>query len=102
MDINKLKELRTNSKVQKSIKSLKPQKSIWGFLGVFLLFIIPEIVAFIYGVEIATYAKDSLNFSSGDIESLYYKSLIELFESGGSWLNLTIGIALMIWLFKDD
>jgi CDP-diglyceride synthetase len=99
---NKIQELKTNPKVQESIKSLKPQKSIWGFLGVVLFFIVPEIIAFIYGTDITAYANEALTHQNGYIEDLYYKALVELFENGGSWLNLAIGLALIVWLFKDD
>ena len=99
---NKIQELKTNPKVQESIKSLKPQKSIWGFLGVVLFFIVPEIIAFIYGTDITAYANEALMHQNGYIEDLYYKALVELFENGGSWLNLAIGLALIVWLFKDD
>ena len=37
-------------------------------------------------------------FSDEDVE-VVKKSLIELFEDGMSWLNLSIGVALLIWLF---
>jgi hypothetical protein len=99
---NKIQELKTNPKVQESIKSLKPQKSIWGFLGVVLFFIVPEIIAFIYGSDITAYANEALTYQNGYIEDLYYKTLVEVFEGGVSWLNLAIGLALIVWLFKDD
>ena len=78
---------------------LKPQKSLWGILGVILFFIAPEIVAYFYANEIVAYAKESLSFEPSTIETYNYKILIELFEDGMSWLNLSIGVALLIWLF---
>ncbi len=99
---NKIQALKTNPKVQESIKSLKPKKSIWGFLGVVLFFIVPEIIAFIYGSDITAYANEALTHQNGYIQDLYYKALVEVFEGGVSWLNLAIGLALIVWLFKDD
>jgi hypothetical protein len=99
---NKIQKLKSNPKVQESIKSLKPQKSIWGFLGVVVFFIVPEIVAFIYGMDITAYANDALTHQNGYIKDLYYKALVEVFEGGVSWLNIAIGVALIIWLFKDE
>lgn len=90
--------IKNDPKVQKAVKSMKPDKTIWGFLGVVLFFIAPEIVAFIWGAEITSYAKDALITASVDTE-YYYKALIMLFEDGGSWINLAIGFALLIWLF---
>jgi len=41
---------------KKSAQSLKPDLSIWGVLGVVLFFIVPEIIGFIWGEEIADWA----------------------------------------------
>lgn len=78
---------------------MKPDKSIWGFVGVVLFFIAPEVIAFIYGVEITHYAKEGLSIASSAVERQYYNLLVMLFEDGGSWINLIIGFTLLIWLF---
>jgi len=77
---------------------MKPDKTIWGFLGITLFFILPEIIAFIWGVEITAYAKEALVQASSP-ESYYYDGLIMLFEEGGSWFNLFLGFVFLIWLF---
>jgi hypothetical protein len=80
------------------LASLKPTKSIFGIIGVVFFFIVPEIIAFMYGAEITSYASDALVYAQG-YEKYYYELLIMLFESGGSWFGLAIGIALLVWLF---
>jgi uncharacterized protein YneF (UPF0154 family) len=95
----KAKEIKDNPKVQEAVKSMKPDKSIWGFLGVVVFFILPEIVAFIWGEEITAYAKDALLANPPIETQYYYDALVMLFEDGGSWINLAIGFAFLAWLF---
>ncbi len=98
--IQKIKSFTNNPNVQHSLQSMKPEKSILGFIGVIVFFIVPEIVAFIYGADITQYAKLGLENTTGMI-TYYYDSLLFLFEEGGSWFNLVFGIGLLIWLFKE-
>ena len=95
----KAREIKDNPKVKEAVKSMKPERNIWGFLGVVLFFILPEIVAFIWGTEITAYAKENIDFAETMDTEYYYKALIMLFEDGGSWINLAIGFAFLIWLF---
>ena len=99
--IHKIQSFFTNPNLQHSLHSMKPEKSLLGFIGVILFFIIPEIVAFIYGTEITQYAKLGLENNTGFI-TYYYDLLLMLFEEGGSWLNLAFGVGLLIWLFKSE
>ncbi len=95
----KAKRITQNPAAQKAVLSLKPHKSVWGFFGVIVFFILPEIIAYFYGSDITAYAsKELLHANSVEME-YYYKLLVMLFEDGMSWLNLVIGFALLIWLF---
>jgi len=95
----KAQQLAQNPKTKKALLSMKPEKSVWGFLGIVLFLIVPEVIAFIWGVNIASYAQNELLLTTSMIEQQYYKLLIMLFEEGGSWINLGIGVALLLWLF---
>ncbi len=95
----KAKQIAKNPATQQALTSMKPQKSIWGFLGVILFFILPEIVAFFYGADITAFAKAQLLLANSFEMHYYYKALEMMFEDGVSWLNLIIGFALLIWLF---
>lgn len=95
----KVKELAQNPATIKALQSMKPAKTIWGFLGVLFFFIVPEIIAFIWGSDITRYAKNELLSATPLMEQQYYRLLQMVFEEGGSWINLSIGIALLIWLF---
>jgi len=95
----KITALKEHPKTQEAVKSLKPEKSIWGILGVVVFFIVPEIIAFVWGAEITSFAKESLVTADSFVEEQYFNLLVMLFEEGGSWVNLAIGMALLIWLF---
>lgn len=96
--IDKFKQILSHPETKKALKSIKPKKSFWGISSVILLFIVPEIVAFIWGGDITAYCqshlKDALTFD----EKAYFQGIEYLFGEG-SWLNLTLGLILLIWLF---
>lgn len=95
----KAQQIARHPTTKKTLIALKPEKSIWGFLGIVLFLIVPEIVAFIWGAQITAFAKAQLLLSPELLEKQYYDLLLLLFENGGSWLNLSIGAALLIWFF---
>lgn len=78
---------------------MKPEKNFWGIGGVVLFFIVPEIVAYMWGADITVYAKNELLSAPDFLEEKYYELLVMLFEEGMSYLNLAIGIALLVWLY---
>ncbi len=97
---HKARHIAKNPVLRKSVASMKPAKTVWGFLGVVLFFIAPEIVAFIWGADITAWAHaQMLRPPASDAEATLYEALIYLFEDGGSWINLAIGFAFLGWLF---
>jgi hypothetical protein len=96
---NKIKQITQHPTTKKALIALKPEKSIWGFLGIVMFLIVPEIIAFIWGIEITAFAKAQLLLNPALFEKQYYDLLVALFEDGGSWFNLGIGAALLIWFF---
>ncbi|KFN39379.1 MAG: hypothetical protein JU82_07380 [Sulfuricurvum sp. MLSB] len=95
----KARQIVQSPVTRKALQSMKPEKSMWGFLGIVLLLIVPEIVGFIWGSDITAYAERGLAQSPEMIEKYYYELLVMLFEAGGSWVNLAIGVALLVWFF---
>ena len=95
----KARQIAQNPAAKKAIVSMKPQKTIWGFLGIVLFFILPEVIAFFYGTDITTYANTQLLQPNSTQMQYYYELLVMMFEEGVSWLNLGIGFGLLIWLF---
>lgn len=95
----KLKNIAQNPATKKALLSMKPERSLWGFFGIVLFLIVPEIIAFIWGSDITAYAKKEVVVASFVLDQQYYKLLVMLFEDGGSWVNLGIGFGLLVWLF---
>jgi len=85
--------------LRRGVAQMKPKKTVWGFLGVVLFFIVPEIVAFVWGAEITAYAHEQMLLVPPEPLATWYEALIYLFEDGGSWVNLGIGFAFLGWLF---
>jgi hypothetical protein len=95
------KRLKEDPRVQEQIQKMKPKRSIWGFLGIILFFFVPEILNDFYSKEInawiANYAKSAPNESMAN--SLIWLSQ-KTFDGEVSYLNITLGILFLIWLFK--
>ena len=95
----KIRQIAQNPATKHALISMKPEKSVWGVLGIILFFILPEIIAFTWGAEITASAKEGLSHTPAFLEMSYFKTLVWTFEDGGSWLNLTVAAALLVWLF---
>jgi len=94
----RIKKIIQSPAAVKAVQVMKPEKSVWGFFGIVLFLIVPEIIAFIWGVEITAYAKHELLVATSLIEKQYYNLLVMLFEEGGSWVNLGLAAGLLVWL----
>ena len=90
-----------NPVLRQSAQSLKPSQSIWGVLGVLFFFILPELISFVWGPEITDWAHAHTVTEATGRGYWIYWALEQLFEDGVSWLNLSIGIALLGWLARD-
>lgn len=95
----KAQQLAQSPSTQKFLTAMKPEKSVWGFLGIVVFFIVPEIIAFIWGIEITSFAQRELLAAPSFFERQYYELLVMLFKDGGSWVNLSIGMGFLVWFF---
>ncbi len=95
----KIVQVAQDPKVKKALLSLKPERNIAGILGVVVFFILPELIAYVWGVDITLYAKEKQALASSSLEGYSYDLLVMLFEDGISWFNLTLGLGLLVWLF---
>ena len=91
--------VRNNPALRRSFAQMKPKKTVWGFLGVVLFFIAPEIVAFVWGADITAYAHAQMLPAPSEPLATWYEALIYLFKDGGSWVNLIFGFVFLAWLF---
>jgi len=95
----KAMQMAKHPATKQMLSSLKSAKTLWGALGVILFFILPEIIAFIWGTDITHFAHMQMELSHTGLEQTLNEMLVMLFQNGGSWLNLGIGLALLVWLF---
>ena len=95
----KLQKIARHPLTKQTLLSMKPEKTLWGALGVVFFFIAPEIVAYFWAHDIVVYAQNGLSLHPSTIERYNYELLIKLFEDGVSWVNVGVGIILLIWLF---
>jgi hypothetical protein len=84
--------------LKREFLKLKPTKSFWGIGSVILLFIIPDIISFIWGTEIKEFFDERALNSFMSQEQYLYSKLGEIL-SEGSWINILIGVAILIWAF---
>ncbi|WP_292661678.1 hypothetical protein [Nitratifractor sp.] len=87
-----------NPVLRQSARSLKPGTGFWGIVGVLAFFILPELVAFAWGPEITAWAHGHYLTEPIRLMRLNYWMVEKLFEDGGSWVNLGLGVALLIWI----
>ncbi len=80
---------------------IKPSRTIWGISGILLFFILPEIIGFWKGREIASWAHFHFLQEPSLIGRINYWLLEKLFKDGGSYINLSIGLGLLYWLWWD-
>jgi len=90
-----------NPVLRQSARSLKPAPSLWGISGVLFFFILPELIGFWRGKEIAAWAHAHYLEEPDRILRMNYWLLEKLFEEGGSWINLGIGLALLGWILYE-
>ncbi len=96
----KAKRVAAHPAAKEALRSLKPAKTFWGVTGVVLFFILPEVVAFIWGDAIGTWAQEASRHAGSLGESYLYKG-IEAVLGEGSWFNLLFGFGLLGWLFHE-
>lgn len=94
-----IRQMASHPKTKHVLQSIKPEKSIWGFMGIVFFFILPEVIAFVWGADITAYAKASHLTAVSFLEQRYDDMLVMMFEDGGSWINLGIGFGMLGWIF---
>ncbi len=94
-------KLKNNPELQATLQKLKPQKSIWGFLGVVLFFFVPEVVNFFYASEINEWMS-SMAYShySPDLAEKIVWITEKSFDGELSFFNIGLGFIFLWWLYK--
>jgi hypothetical protein len=94
--------LAKDERFQQSLQSLKPQKTIWGFLGVVLFFFVPEIVGIFWGDEIVSYVHSMAITEPSAIIRWLYEMIENSYKDGISYLNITLGFLFLYWMYKSN
>ena len=84
--------------LKESLLKIKPTKTFWGIGSVILFFIVPDVISFIWGDEIKSFFDTKAEMSFMSQEKYIYTKFGELL-SEGSWLNILIGFAILLWAF---
>ncbi len=96
--MKKFENFKDHPVTRESLERIKPKKTFWSVLGVFVFFLLPEIVALFWGADIKAYTSSHL-MQPLSLEEEYKYKAIELLFGEVSWLNLIAGVALLIWVF---
>jgi hypothetical protein len=96
--LEKVEKVKSHPATKESLRQIKPKKTFWSLLGVALFFILPEIVAFIWGADIKAWTQSYLSQPLSLDQEYKYKA-IEMLFTEPSYLNLILGIVLFVWAF---
>jgi len=100
----KIKEIQSriaqDPKLQEAVSNMKPQRNFWGIAGIVLFFFVPELVTYIWQDELISWAHlHSMTEPSSSLRWLFTQ-LEEMFASGVSYVNLTLGALFLWWALK--
>lgn len=96
-----LNKLGKNPKLQEGLSRLKPERSVWGVVGVVFFFFVPEVLNYFYSNEINDHiAKLIENSPDKTLGSLLTWSSKGLFTGEIGWFNLLLGVLFLAWIFK--
>lgn len=101
----KLKHIQTkidsDPKLKEAVERIKPQKNIWGILGIIIFFFLPELITYIWRDELIHWSHVHSMTEPNEMQRWLYTQLEEMFHSGVSYVNLTIGSLLLFWVIRS-
>jgi len=101
----KLKKIQTkidnDPKLKEAVERMKPQKNIWGILGIVVFFFLPELTTYVWQDELIHWAHTHSITEPLEIQRWLYTQLEDMFRSGVSYFNLIIGSLLLLWVLKS-
>ena len=100
----KIKEIQEridhDPKLKEAVERIKPKKNIWGILGIILFFFVPELLTYIWQDELINWAHTHGMTEPLAMQRWLYGELEEMFISGVNWLNITLGVLLLLWVWR--
>jgi len=101
----KLKKIQTkidnDPKLKEAVERIKPQKNIWGILGIVVFFFVPELITYIWQDELIAWAHLHSLTEPLEMQRLLYGQLEKMFISGVSYVNISIGTLLLFWVLRS-
>ena len=88
-------------KLKEAVEKIKPKKSIWGILGIILFFFVPELLTYIWQDTLIDWAHRHSITEVLEMQRWLYRQLEEMFISGVSWVNIIIGVLLLVWVWRS-
>ena len=102
---DKLKQIQTkidnDPRLKEAVDRIKPQKNIWGILGIVVFFFLPELVTYIWQDELISWSHTHSITEPLEMQRWLYAQLEDMFRAGVSYVNLTIGSLLLFWVVKS-
>ncbi|RUM76872.1 MAG: hypothetical protein DSZ12_01140 [Sulfurovum sp.] len=94
-------KIEQDPKFKEAIERMRPQKNIWGILGIVTFFFLPEIVVYLWQDELVSWAHRHSLIEPLSLQRMLYAQLEEMFASGVSWFNITLGVLFLVWLWRS-
>jgi len=101
----KIKEIQNridqDPKLKEAVSRIKPKKTFWGIAGIILFFFLPELLTYIWQDALIAWAHVHSINEPLSTQRWLYGELEEMFISGVSWFNITLGSVLLIWVWRS-
>ena len=93
--------LKHNPEFQAKLQEMKPKKTIWGFLGVVLLFFVPEVINVLYSQEINSWMVESAPlYYSAELADKAIWITKKMFDGELSFINIGLGLGFLYWMYR--
>ena len=95
-------KIEHDPKLKKAVDSIRPKRTVWGVVGIILFFFVPELVTYIWQPELVNWAHAHSLTEPLAMQRMLYAQLEKMFADGVSWLNISIGAALLVWVWRME
>jgi len=92
--------MESDPKLKKAVDSIRPKRTLWGVLGIILFFFVPELITYIWQSELINWAHTHSLTEPLAMQRMLYAQLEKMFADGVSWVNIGIGTALLVWVWR--
>jgi len=94
-------KLAESERFQEALLQMKPQKSLWGILGIFLFFFLPEIMTALWQEPMVLWLSNEMMHTQNTLLQWFLSFAKEGIEAGVSWFNIALGVLFLWWSLKD-